>query len=95
MAVSERGGEEWRGKIGRTVPIWFAYRKGQFYIISRERYAWARCVHRDPRVCFCATSRVGSGVCWSKAIPPRLTRPSTLRRVVARYQPSPSMHITS
>ena len=33
-----------------VVPTWFQYADGGFYIIPRERSAWARYLQRDPRV---------------------------------------------
>jgi hypothetical protein len=36
-----------------VVPTWFAYADGGFYIIPRERSAWAEYMHRDGRVFLC------------------------------------------
>lgn len=33
-----------------VVPVWFHYADGGFYIIPRERSAWAEYLKRDPRV---------------------------------------------
>ena len=36
-----------------TVPVWFEYSDGGFYIIPRERSIWAGYAQRDPRVALC------------------------------------------
>ena len=36
-----------------VVPCWFEYADGGYYIIPRERSAWARYVQRDSRVFLC------------------------------------------
>jgi nitroimidazol reductase NimA-like FMN-containing flavoprotein (pyridoxamine 5'-phosphate oxidase superfamily) len=36
-----------------VVPCWFEYSDGGFYIIPRARSAWARYLHRNPRVSLC------------------------------------------
>ncbi len=34
----------------RVVPVWFQYKDGGYYIIPRERSAWANFIKKDPRV---------------------------------------------
>jgi general stress protein 26 len=36
-----------------TVPVWFEYSAGGFYVIPRERSVWARHIQQNPRVCLC------------------------------------------
>lgn len=36
-----------------SIPCWFEYADGGFYVIPRERSAWARYVQREPRVALC------------------------------------------
>src|SRR4051812_17970907 len=36
-----------------VVPVWFLYQDGGYYIIPRERSAWARYLNNDPRCYLC------------------------------------------
>jgi PPOX class probable F420-dependent enzyme len=40
-----------------VVPVWFEYADGGFYVIPRERSAWARYLQRDGRVSLCIDER--------------------------------------
>ena len=40
-----------------VVPVWFEYSDGGFYVIPRERSAWARHLQRDGRVSLCIDER--------------------------------------
>jgi hypothetical protein len=42
-----------------VVPTWFQYRDGGYYVIPRERSAWARYLERDPR-CYLVMDESGS-----------------------------------
>jgi hypothetical protein len=64
MSATERAALLARGVIGRlgclddegypyVVPVWFQFADGGFYIIPRERSAWARFLQRDGRVSLC------------------------------------------
>ena len=41
------------------LPTWFQYRDGGYYVIPRERSAWARYLERDPR-CYLVMDESGS-----------------------------------
>jgi len=42
-----------------VIPCWFQYADGGFYIIPRERSAWARYLQRDNRVSLCIDADTG------------------------------------
>lgn len=42
-----------------VVPVWVHYRDGGYYVIPRERSAWARYLERDPR-CYLVMDESGS-----------------------------------
>ena len=45
-----------------VVPCWFHYADGGFYIIPRERSAWANYLARDGRVSLCIDAETGDRV---------------------------------
>jgi hypothetical protein len=64
MTAAEREAFLARGLIARlgcldedghpyVVPVWFTHADGGFYVIPRERAAWARYLRRDGRVSLC------------------------------------------
>jgi nitroimidazol reductase NimA-like FMN-containing flavoprotein (pyridoxamine 5'-phosphate oxidase superfamily) len=72
MSAEERAALLTRGVIARlgclddegypyVVPVWFEYADGGFYIIPRERSAWARFLQRDGRVSLCIEAAEGDG----------------------------------
>jgi nitroimidazol reductase NimA-like FMN-containing flavoprotein (pyridoxamine 5'-phosphate oxidase superfamily) len=72
MSAEERAALLARGVISRlgcldddgypyVVPVWFEYADGGFYIIPRERSAWAHFLQRDGRVSLCIEAPGDSG----------------------------------
>ncbi|MCB0186791.1 MAG: pyridoxamine 5'-phosphate oxidase family protein, partial [Caldilineaceae bacterium] len=45
-----------------VVPCWFHYADGGFYIVLRERSAWATYLERDGRVSLCIDTEAGDRV---------------------------------
>lgn len=45
-----------------VVPVWFDYADGGFYLVPRERSAWAQFLKRDGRVSLCIDAQSGERV---------------------------------
>jgi Pyridoxamine 5'-phosphate oxidase len=45
-----------------VVPVWFDYADGGFYLVPRERSAWAQFLKRDGRVSLCIDAESGERV---------------------------------